>query len=329
MKILRAALGLILAAAGVNGRAATTPAAAPAAPAAEAKPAKRGGFVFSLLPKSLQKNPRLDFNIITEMTPAGHKLPVPTPQAPVYYISQAGKMVNTGVGAEGLKGPPPEQLERMMAKALADGGYLPGDPATHPPSLIVVYNWGSSSFQPPADVSDENGEGNVPVPEIELRKALLDRAMLLGGAKFRREVSDAMAQVDQKAAMQRSFAAPEGGDFMGSVGDMLPDPFEQLRNRSAESERLVEELFSSSYFVVASAYDYAAIAKGQRVLLWRTKMTVNSLGVNMAESVPPLIASAAAYLGRETKEPVVVTKRIQREGRVEVGTPVIVPDQKK
>ena len=25
---------------------------------------------------------------------------------------------------------------------------------------------------------------------------------------------------------------PEGGDFMGSVGDMLPDPFEQLRNRS-------------------------------------------------------------------------------------------------
>ena len=30
------------------------------------------------------------------------------------------------------------------------------------------------------------------------------------------------------------FIAPEGGDFMGGVGDMLPDPFEQLRNRTPE-----------------------------------------------------------------------------------------------
>jgi len=36
---------------------------------------------------------------------------------------------------------------------------------------------------------------------------------------------------------------------------------------------------ASSFFVVASAYDYDALAKGQRRLLWRTKMTVNALGV--------------------------------------------------
>jgi hypothetical protein len=298
------------------------PAAGPkAAAAAEAKPAKKekGGFIFSLLPKSLQKNPRLDFNIITEMTPAGRKLRVPTPQQPEYYLGHAGKMVNTGVGAESPKGPSAEQLQRMMTKALADGGYLVGDEAAHRPNIVVVYNWGSSSFQPPADVSDENGEGNVPVPESELRKTLLERANLLGGAKFVREVSDAMVQVDQKASMQKSFATPEGGDFMGSVGDMMPDPFERLRARSPEMERLVEELFSSSFFIVASAYDYAAMAKNQRLLLWRTKMTVNSLGVNMTESMPALIASAAPYLGRETKEPVVVTKRISRDGRVEIG----------
>jgi len=155
---------------------------------------------------------------------------------------------------------------------------------------------------------------------------LLERAGLLGGAKFVREVADAMEQVDQKAGLQRAFVAPEGGDFMGSVGDMLPDPFDRLRTRSVEMERLVDELFSSSYFVVASAYDYAAMAKGQRLLLWRTKMTVNSLGVNMAESVPPLIASAAPYFGKEMKDPVVVTKKLQRGGRVDVGTPVVVPE---
>jgi hypothetical protein len=304
-------------------------ASAPGETTAEAKPAKpaRGsGFVFSLLPKSLQKNPRLDFNIHTDISPAGRGAPNPTPAQPVYYVAQAGRMVNTGVGAEGLAGPPVEQLEKMMTKALAERGYLAAD-VTHQPSIIVVYNWGSSSFQPPADVSDENGQGNVEVPESVLRRALVERARLLGGAEFLKAVLLAMEQVDQKARLSRS-ATPEGGDFMGTVGDMMRDPFDELRGRGGEMERLVDELFSSSYFVIASAYDYAAVSKGQRVLLWRTKMTVNSLGVNMAESIPPLIASASPYLGKETKEPVVVTKRISREGRVDVGTPVVVPDKK-
>ncbi len=297
-------------------------------PAAAAPKAKGGGFVFSLLPKSFQRNPRLDFNILTEMSEAGRRAPVPTADNPMFYVAQAGRMLNTGVGAEGLKGPPREQIERLMHRALAAGGYRPSEGATQPPALVVVYNWGSSSFQPPEDASDAEGNGNVPVPEMELRKALLDRAMLLGGRKFQREVSDAMVQVDQKAAMTRVFAAPEGGDFMGSVGGMMRDPFDELRTRDAERERLVDELFSSSFFVVASAYDHDEMAKGRRVLLWRTKMTVNSLGVSIEESMPPLIVSAGPYLGRETKSPVVVTKRLDRSaGRVEIGEAIVVEDR--
>ena len=53
--------------------------------------APRSAFVFSLLPKSLQKHPELDYHVICEMTDAGRKLPPPTPQRPVYYIEQPGK----------------------------------------------------------------------------------------------------------------------------------------------------------------------------------------------------------------------------------------------
>lgn len=294
----------------------------------EAKPVKSGGFVFSLLPKSLQKNPRLEFNIITEMTAEGRKLTPPTRETPAYYVSQAGGAYAGGVGAEhGIKAPPLEKLQQMMEKALADGGYFPGDGAAKLPSVAVIYHWGSHSFQPPAEVTDDTGAPLEQVPESVLRKALLDRALLLGGAKFAREVLRAMEQVDQKASMQRSFVAAPGSDVGGSVGDMMRDPFDELRSRSPEMERLVDELFSSSFFVVASAYDYAALAKGQRRLLWRTKMTVNSLGVNMTETIPPLIASAGPYLGRETKEPVVLAKRISREGKVEMGIPTVVPDK--
>lgn len=294
-----------------------------------AKPEPRGGG-FSLLPKSLQKNPRLDFNIFTEMTAQGRRLAQPTPEKPAYYVAQAGKMVNTGIGAESLKGPPPEHLQRLMDRALAEGGYRPSEGSGQPPTLAIVYHWGSSSFQPPEEIPGETADDGTVTPptesvsQMDIRKALLTRASLLGGVSFVREVSLAMQQVDQKASAQRSFAAPEGGSFMGSVGDMMRDPFDELRSRNVEMERLVDELFSSSYFVIASAYDYAALAKGQRQLLWRTKMTVNSLGVNMNESVLPLIASAAPYLGRETKEPVVVSKRVNREGRVEIGTATVV-----
>lgn len=278
----------------------------------DAKPVKPGGFVFSLFPKSLQKNPRLEFNIMTEMTAEGRKVMPPTKQNPVYYVAQAGGPFNAGVGADyDVKPPPPEKLQLMMERALAEGGYLPTDGTAIPASLAVIYHWGSHSFQPPADMEGEDADGNPivtqAIPEVVLRKALLDRAMLLGGAKFTAEVARAMQELDQAVSQ-------------------IGNPFDRLRTRSPDMERLVDELFSSSFFVVASAYDYAALAKGQRRLLWRTKMTVNALGVNMVESIPPLIASAGPYMGRETKDPVVLAKRISREGKVEVGTPTVVQD---
>lgn len=283
------------------------------------KPSKGPGFSFSLLPKSFQKNPKLDFNILTEMTPEGRKRSTPTPQNPTYYISQAGGVYSGGVGAEHVsKTPPVEKLQQLMERALAEAGYLPAEGNSHPPTIAIIYHWGSHSFDPPKDVSDENG-GDVPIPEEVLRKTLLDRAMLLGGVAFTKEVARAMEEADLKTALQTNSGA-------GGVGDLLPDPFQRLRMKSPEMDRLVTELYSSSYFVVATAYDYASLAKGQRVSLWRTKMTVNSIGVNMLESVPSLIATAAPYFGRDMTEPVVITKKISREGRVEVGTPTVVPE---
>ncbi|HVS54086.1 MAG TPA: hypothetical protein VHD62_17150 [Opitutaceae bacterium] len=313
--------------------------AADAKPAeSEAKPAKSGGWVFSLLPKSLQRNPRLDFNIITEMTPAGRKVARPSAEKPAYYVAESGGMHNEGLmgGEANLKGPSAEQLRHMLEKALAQNGYIASANDTQRPTLAIIYQYGAHGFTPPAPLTDPvpdgltpppddpAGTGDVPIPERQIRKALLDRASLIGGAKFVKEVAFAMEQVDQKATLQRTFTAPDGGDFMGSVGDGLPDPFEELRARSDDMARMVDELFSSSYFVVATAYDYAELAKGHRVVLWRTKMTVNSLGVDMKESLPPLVASAAPYLGRETVDPVVISKRIDRTGNVEIGTPTVI-----
>ena len=296
-------------------------------------------WVFSLWPKAFQKNPRLEFNVVTEFTAEGRKSPGPTRQSPAYYVAETGRPYNGG-----LSGPDGDldllssaQLQAALRRVLGENGYREAEGTGPAPTLAIIYQFGSYAFNPPASVAEPNPGDAADTPvgnpspaadpavlERDIRRALLNRALLLGGQKFAALVADAMDRVDYKAMTERAFVAPEGGeDFIGSVGALLPNPFERLRARSAEMERLVDELFSSSYFVVASAYDYQALAHGRRRLLWRTKMSVNSLGVNMTESLPSLIASAGPYLGRETRDPVQIAKRISREGYVEVGTPTV------
>ena len=54
------------------------------------------------------------------------------------------------------------------------------------------------------------------------------------------------------------------------------------------------------YFIIATAYDYAAATKDQKVVLWRTKMSTDSNGVSMDDSVPTLVANSGAYFGKES-----------------------------
>ena len=106
----------------------------------------------------------------------------------------------------------------------------------------------------------------------------------------------------------------------------ITSPFHRYLQSDPRIEMLVEAAFGSCYFVVASAYDGVALANGERRLLWRTKMTVNAVGVSMREALPTLIATSAPYLGRDMKDAEVLSKRVYREGRVEIGTPTVVPE---
>jgi len=97
------------------------------------------------------------------------------------------------------------------------------------------------------------------------------------------------------------------------------DPVHQFREQSDDVRHLVEQANDDVYFVVASAYDYDRATRGERVLMWRTRMTVNTLGVSMRQTLPPLIATASPFLGRETAAAVPISKRAVSEGEVELG----------
>jgi hypothetical protein len=247
----------------------------------------RDGFVFNLLPKSFQRKPTLEMTFNTELTDYGRMLRPASPENPVYYIAEDAGFRQLGWNVGGEKPPAQKDMERIMKKGLATSGFLPAEPPAHPAALAVIYYWGSHNKP------DEQTAAMFPLVALRNR---LERAILVGGKKF-----------------------AQGMAFSAEYGPSLTD-------RLAKQEFLNDQANDEVYFVVASAYDYASLARGQRRLAWRTTMTANSTGVAIAETLPPLLASGAAFFGRETVEPEIGARRISREGRVLIGTPTVVPD---
>jgi hypothetical protein len=66
------------------------------------------------------------------------------------------------------------------------------------------------------------------------------------------------------------------------------------------------------------------VAGHHRELLWRTRMTVGARAVSQREALPQLIAAASPYFGRDMDEAEVLTTRVSKSGRVEVGEPKVI-----
>ena len=281
-------------------------------------------WVFNLLPKAFQRNPRLHLTVVTEFTPEGRKRPEVSLQHPAYCLIQSGGYHHTAravVGDGGILSA--DVMDAFVLRALATRGYLPAaDPV--PASQVLVYSWGLHG-RPVQDgaVGDDELIGN-----------LLDRASLVGGEKFRLEfdslLAEAMAQADAAALASTRHMELDGVAVSPVLGpDQLEfiNPINRFRDRSTKHDFLLDQVAGDVYFVVISAYDHDALTKGRRLLLWRTRMTVGADGVAQADALPTLLGSAAPYLGRDMLEPATLTPRLHPEGRVRLG-PLVFPDEK-
>jgi hypothetical protein len=257
---------------------------------------------FSLMPKAFQSRPQLDMTVVTTVTDAGRLVAPAAPDHPAYYVAQSVGYREFGDPDAGVHPPPPADLERAMKKALASQGYLPATDAAHRPSLLVVFTWGVHYKLSPKSA------GISPLAELKNR---LERAALVGGYGFARQV--------EKAYAERAFSQLTPTDMPAP----MIDPVYRLTHQDTKTEYLIYQVYDDLYFVVASAYDYASVAQGKHTLLWRTNMTANTVGVNMKETLPPLIATAAPFFGRETAGTEALQRRINRKGTVDVGQPTV------
>ena len=102
------------------------------------------------------------------------------------------------------------------------------------------------------------------------------------------------------------------------------NPVNLFKLRAPKNENLLTQAANDVYYVVASAYDYRTVAGKDKVLLWRTRMTVASTGLSQLQSLPELVRSAGPYFGKEMTEPELMNRHSVREGTVQVGTATVV-----
>ena len=257
------------------------------------KPASPAGERFrlsDLLPTGFQKNPRLTLSIVTEMTPAGKAITPPTRDKPVYYVIMDGGFVEEGDVVAGDKPPNPAKLAQIMESSLARSGYQPAS-ETHPPTQFIHYRWGVFNHLTGLTENEES--------EPLVFRNLQARAALVGGSEFAAHL--------MRAVRYRH------------MGDMA-----RLR-LDARMDLLATLATSDLYFLLAVAYDGEAARRGEKKVLWTTRVSTDSNGLAMNDSLPALVTNAGGYFGQDTKGSVIFHPRLF-EGKVEMGDPTVVPD---
>jgi hypothetical protein len=282
---MKLAVRVLLVLAGLPVLVAGTPEAKPAA-APATKSADDRFRISDLLPSSLQKNPRLNLSVVTDMTTAGKAIVPPTRDKPAYYVVMDGGLVEEGDVWAGERPPQSAKLAEVMQSSLARSGYqLAAE--KNAPTLLIHYRWGVY-----------NGLSGFGDDELVLRN-LRTRALLVGGEKFTADLMWAVA--NRKLGGLQTLRIDERNDMLVSLAS------------------------SNLYFLLAVAYDYAAAQRGEKKQLWSTRICTDSHGLAMDEALPALVTNAGNYFGHETKGAVLFQPRLF-EGKVEVGEPTVVRD---
>lgn len=234
--------------------------------------------------------PKHDVQIIavTDTTPAGAKLPPASPAKPVYYQGVSAGYRDFGGIIAGEKIPPKEDVVKTITTVLAKRGYLPAD-AKHPPSILLLWTWGTMNTD--MDYSGDDGSGR----QLNQRQLL----RFMGGYK--------LGLVSKEA---------------NSLADDMMQPGVMFRD--ADSDLLYSLATEDLYVIALSAYDFESATKKQKVLLWNTKISCPSIGLNLVEALPAMMVLAAPHIGRETTRPVSVKAEDKFKPDVKIGDPTIV-----
>ena len=234
----------------------------------------------------------IDVNVVVDMTEEGRRVPPPTQANPAYYLPIVGGYAEEGHDpVAGETAPPQAQVIQTLAKTLAAQGYFVATKKTPPPSLVLIFHWGAIH---PKQADEPTAA------QLELQRQRNFESTTVDKATFHDE---------------RAMHSLLDGETAKNIPDLAP------------GEYVMPGAHESRYFVIVSAYDWLPAAKEKKkILLWRAKISSPTQGVTLAEMIPTMLTNGGPHFGRESKLPDLIITTTSREGKVEVGTPTVVPD---
>lgn len=84
---------------------------------------------------------------VTDVSPAGRLLRVPSRKNPVYYEALVLGYMDVGRSTAGMAPPKKDDMVKLILKLLADQGYFPATPK-HAPEMLLTFAWGTINDEP-------------------------------------------------------------------------------------------------------------------------------------------------------------------------------------
>jgi|GEM_PF-3571602 len=181
-------------------------------------------FLAVLYPLSLfASEPKYDINVNVFLTPDGKKVEPPSKASPAYYYPIVAGYTEIGPVVAGEKVPEKKEVLHMMAKALANQGYLVARPGKTPAaSLLLVCRWGY--MNPDITVTDsDTGDPSDPVSNTNFNNQ--DKLMAL----------------------------------VSGLSANLVDPKGRVGMMNQQDEASKNDALDDRYFVIVTAYEMAAL----------------------------------------------------------------------
>ena len=95
------------------------------------------------------------------------------------------------------------------------------------------------------------------------------------------------------------------------------------------AEQSAQAMRDDRVYVMLGAFDADAMARKppEPKLVWRTVMSIDTLKDSFPASLATMLQSAAPFFGRNTDTGILVDDKVRREGRVELGEMIVIPDK--
>jgi hypothetical protein len=234
--------------------------------------------------------PLWEVTLVGDMYPAGEAAARPTPAKPAFYFPIVMGFTELGAVRAGDRPPPVGDMVHRLAAVLAAQGYLVTRQVPGPA--------GGTALSPPPSL------------------LLVFHWGALRPEKFNLTTDVAADNAAAPAAVVNR------SQMLGLIGGNNLDAIADFGLQARE----LQEMQYDRYFVMVSAYDFDAyFRRHQLVRLWVAKMSMPIGGTSMGQAMPALIAAGGPVLGRGTVGPKTAEVPAVPAGRVEVGTPAVVP----